>query len=443
MHNQTNLKEKAEQVKHMGLIYSQAKKAVVWLGSADASLETVKVFLDLLNIEKRHLQSFSSESRDPIPRRSKPNQKDPEFMRVHRMQHRITNVLRGLLEIFSRPYWERVWVIPEISKASNVESMFGQFQVSLDPLLLASRNIKDLPDRTRTLLKAIVRFRAQEQEHGELLTNARMSLYEALVTSRYSLATDPRDKVYALLGMTSDGSNLVPLPTYAGSVEEIFYNLTNALIRSQQPGNVVLLANWVPLQERFQGAAKWCVDWAELGYHLPPWLTKMSRSIPKAASSRAEFDGSRLVTKEQYVATLTQVQGTERVALPSPARPVNNGSATSDLAKRKGAAYKVMKRICSDLLNRLAPGFRSASLLSQVELTDALARLIRDVNKQQASADYDMSCVEDVLDNLGSLSWRGIPIWEWARQYNSARASDDDKVHQLPPVQKLRYLLPL
>jgi hypothetical protein len=109
-----------------------------------------------------------------------------------------------------------------------------------------------LSERTRTLLRAIVRFRAQEQEYGGLSTNTRMPLFEALIRSRYSLATDPRDKVYALLGMTSDGSNLAPLPTYAGSVEKIFYDLTNAIIRSQQPSNVVLLANEVPLCQNEQ-----------------------------------------------------------------------------------------------------------------------------------------------------------------------------------------------
>jgi hypothetical protein len=123
---------------NMGLIYSQAKKAIVWLGSADASFEPVKKFLDNLNQQREYLRSFSSESREPVARRSKSNQNDPEFMMILRRQHRPTRVLRGLLELLSQPYWERAWIIQEISKASNVEIMFGQFRVYLNPLLLAS-----------------------------------------------------------------------------------------------------------------------------------------------------------------------------------------------------------------------------------------------------------------------------------------------------------------
>jgi hypothetical protein len=414
--NQADLKEKAEQVKYMGLIYSHAAKAIVWLGSADTSLQPVKDFLNDLDLKRNYLRSFASESKEPVPRRSKPNQNDPEFSLALRAQDRPTGVLRGLLELFSRPYWERVWIIQEISKASNVEIRFGQFRVHLNPLLLASRNLKNLSERTRTLLRAIVRFRAQEQGYGGLSTNARMSLFDALIASRHSLATDPRDKVYALIGLTNDGSNLIPMPTYTTSVEKVFHDLTAAIIRSQQRSNVILLANWASLQERFKDAARWCIDWADLGYHLPPWLTRLPRSVPEVISPRVDFNGPKLVTKGQFIATITQVQGTSRVTLASPAKykpPLEE------------VARDILSQVTSDLLYRLAPGFRSTTRLSHTEITDALARMIRDVNKGEASADYDIGCVEDVLDQLGSLSWQRNPIWEWARAYNHARASED------------------
>jgi hypothetical protein len=86
-----------------------------------------------------------------------------------------------------------------------------------------------------------------------------------------------------------------------------------------------------------------------------------------------------------------------------------------------------MKKICSDLLDKLAPGFKSTSLLSETQMTDALARMIRDVDKGVASADYDMGSVDDMLKCLGSLPWRRNPLWEWARQYNHFRASESDR----------------
>lgn len=414
--NQTDLKEKAEQVKSMGLIYSKATKAIVWLGSADRSFQPVMDFLNELDL-KRTDRSYAFESKEPLPRRSKENRNDPEFSMALRTQDRPTGVLRGLLELFSRPYWERVWIIQEMSKASDVEIRFGQFCVHLNPLLLASRNLKNLSGRTQTLLRAIVRFRAQEQGYGGLSTNVRMSLFDALIASRYSLATDPRDKVYALLGLTNDGSNLVPLPTYTSSVEKVFHDLTAAIIRSRQRSNVLLLASWAPLQERFLAAARWNVNWAELGYHLPPWLSRLPSSVPQVMSLRADFDDSKLVTKGCFIATITEVQGTSRVSLSSPRN--RRGTSSEELAK------DILSRVTSDLVDRLAPGFESATRPSQIEITDTLARMVRDVDKSEASADYDIGCVYDVLDRLGSLLWHGNPIWEWARIYNHARASEE------------------
>ncbi|RDW69850.1 hypothetical protein BP6252_08870 [Coleophoma cylindrospora] len=291
---------------------------------------------------------------------------------------------------------------------SRKKPPFCQQDRDMLPLLLASRNLKSLSERTRTLLRAIIRFRAQEQEYGGFSKSARMCLFDALVMSRHSLATDPRDKVYALLGMTSDGSNLVPLPMYTRPVDKIFHGVTNEMTKSQQPRNILLLAKWAPLQERSKNSAGWCVDWAEPSYPVPPWLTKVPRSVPNAVSSRVEFDGSRLLTQGRLIATITEVQGARPIVLASPEKSSRRFACSAN----RPSGTPIERQI-----GYYSPEFD--------RITDALARMIRDVNKREASADYDISCVEDVLHLLGELPWQGNPIWEWARQYNSARTSDD------------------
>ncbi|RDW80973.1 hypothetical protein BP5796_05671 [Coleophoma crateriformis] len=160
--------------------------------------------------------------------------------------------------------------------------------------------------------------------------------------------------------------------------------------------------------------------------------TKLPRSVPKAVSSRVEFDGARLLTTGRFIATITQVQGARRTVVASPRKSVlvsaekNSRRSARSANPPSAMPMEVLNQVRSDLLCRLAPGFKSTTtLLSSTEITDALARMIRDVNKREALADYDLSCVEDVLHLLGELPWQGNPIWEWARQYNSARASDD------------------
>jgi hypothetical protein len=47
------------------------------------------------------------------------------------------------------------------------------------------------------------------------------------------LATDPRDKAYALLGLASDGQGLVPAPNYRQSVHSVLEDLIRAMLMSQ------------------------------------------------------------------------------------------------------------------------------------------------------------------------------------------------------------------
>jgi hypothetical protein len=423
--NQEDRKEKADQVKQMGLIYFKAQKVMVWLGSADESFEPVETFLRDLDEQRARLRSSAIELKVPYPGRSKTHH-DPEFSLALRDQKRPTSVLRGLLQLFSRPYWERVWIIQEISKASKVEVMFGRLRVHWNPLLLASRNLKDLPERTRTLLSAITNFRAQEQRYGGFSPNSRMSLFDALIMSRYSLATDPRDKIYALLGMTCDGSNLVPLPTYGAASElpTVFHDLTNAIIKSQQPSNILLLSNWVPARERFRDATRWCIDWTDLSYHLPPWLTKVKRPKPPimTKSCLSEFDGNELITRGICVGRLQTVEGTTKsVSLASPKDAVLDEFIHTPLA------VEILKQLTSDLRSRLSTASRSTVSCGDTDIVDALARMIRDVNKGMASANYDMQRVEDILDHLGKLQYGENPIWEWARQYNAFRNNEEYK----------------
>ena len=106
----------------------------------------------------------------------------------------------------------------QIAKARYISIKCGSIELDLNALLYASNKVKDISQRTRCLLDAIINFRAQEQRGPGAFS--RMTLFQAILTSRYSLAKDERDKVYALLGLTSDGGDLIPTPTYTESIEQ-------------------------------------------------------------------------------------------------------------------------------------------------------------------------------------------------------------------------------
>jgi hypothetical protein len=65
-------------------------------------------------------------------------------------------------------------------------------------------------------------------------------LIRLLLGNHAYLATDPRDKAYALLGLASDGQELVPAPNYRQSVQSVLEDLICAMLMSQGCANMVV-----------------------------------------------------------------------------------------------------------------------------------------------------------------------------------------------------------
>ncbi|KAI0836021.1 HET-domain-containing protein [Hypoxylon sp. FL0890] len=254
--NQHDANEKAHQIRSMGLIYSKAQATVVWLGEEQQDTQHTCELLKKIYLEDQdQLNIISNDSF----KSTLGNALDP------------VRSLRGLHELLTRPYWERVWIIQEIAKARTVWVRCGSLYFDLPTLIACSEHVDGLPQRSRFLISAIEEFRLQELEaqRGAL----RMTLLEALIRSRYFLATNPRDKVYALLNLARDGNDLVPTPTYTEPIEEVYRELTMTFLRSPHPIEAAILSSWAPLNVRPGTWPSWAVNWADLAFNVPPWLT--------------------------------------------------------------------------------------------------------------------------------------------------------------------------
>jgi hypothetical protein len=137
----------------------------------------------------------------------------------------------NLENLFARPYWKRVWIIQEVAVASNVKIICGQDEITWDELDAAddvyggSTLQKSLGGTNYTYIKEISIFR------GRYRTNEPLRLFDAIFRTRNALSMDPRDKIFALLGLCYDSSNFVPLPNYDQPIEELFQDLTRKLMR--------------------------------------------------------------------------------------------------------------------------------------------------------------------------------------------------------------------
>ncbi|KAI1454690.1 heterokaryon incompatibility protein-domain-containing protein [Annulohypoxylon moriforme] len=103
--NQNDIEERSSQVQQMGLIYSQAKRVVVWLGPESESSKTAFNTLRVLDI--------------PDPNRA---------VRCDEKHYKnvLTKSLKATLPLVQRPWFKRVWCVQEFILGEDVIFRCGQ-----------------------------------------------------------------------------------------------------------------------------------------------------------------------------------------------------------------------------------------------------------------------------------------------------------------------------
>lgn len=222
--NQNNLYERSQQVQMMRQIYSRAKEVIAWVGP------TVGI-----ELSSTHRLVLGNGIRNLNPRKQKI----------------FPEIRDALIEFFNLEYWRRVWIIQELTVASKVKVLYGGIDSSWDDLVSILRELEDVSLGASHLLK----FR-----NHWIDSNKPISLQQAMIWTLHTKATDPRDKIFALLGLCHDGFRLVPVPNYKQTVESVLYEMSKlSFSRSRNldmiclkgvagtgPDENIPLPSWVP-----------------------------------------------------------------------------------------------------------------------------------------------------------------------------------------------------
>jgi hypothetical protein len=89
-------------------------------------------------------------------------------------------------------------------------------------------------------------------------------LMHALEWTSKSLATEPRDKIFALLGLSSDGSKLVPLPNYSQGLGILLVEFTVLVMKKERPLDLISLGSSEDAEipaKRIDIRPTWVPDW--------------------------------------------------------------------------------------------------------------------------------------------------------------------------------------
>ncbi|KAM3071625.1 hypothetical protein ACMFMG_009498 [Clarireedia jacksonii] len=233
--NQNDLAERSSQVLFMHQIYSDAARVVVWLGGEEPwGL-------------KQSISSIGSRGRDG----DKPN--------VH---FGITRVVSNLL---SRPWWTRVWIVQEFILARNVQIQCGTRTMSWEQfcvLVNGSVNRSFFPKhlvfydefqslrrarelRTSSVSNAKVN-KTRDSKSGDPTDNQlhhATDLLSLIYNFRSRRATEPRDKVFAFLGLAEDNHGFTLLkPDYSRQISSLCIDLARQHIHHSHTLSVVALA---------------------------------------------------------------------------------------------------------------------------------------------------------------------------------------------------------
>jgi hypothetical protein len=288
--NQADLDERRDQVMLMDDIYRSAQRVQMWLGLPP---EKPKRKPDV------RLFDFISQiayADDEVPFDAPPIVRMAMSLRSLNKKH-----FEAMEWVTSREYFRRAWVLQEIALAKCPLLYCGSDSLHWDTFMKAFALLMDAGiahlvaplstefplaiESTRESLTSVEEGR--EEEKGK---EKRESMLSLLVLHRWRLATDPKDKIYSLLGLAKDagpaGLNL--RPDYSLSVADAYESLVRTLLDANGNLDVITVAG-IPGERPGapDGLPSWVPDWSSTERRSPfalrGWFLGIERPAFRAA----------------------------------------------------------------------------------------------------------------------------------------------------------------
>ncbi|RWA07572.1 hypothetical protein EKO27_g7529 [Xylaria grammica] len=323
--NQQNDIEKAWQVALMGDIYKKADQVVAWLGPGDCDGQRAMEYLDELGKEAylcgfyhdhrsgyifwQKLAEFYSTHQVTLPFNPIPTPLKavlhaefyqhgplPTLMSLS-VFHKINGwsgggrcfPVREMKSLFRRPWFGRVWVLQEIALSKEAVFIYGTTEINRR-ILAAAMNAFECfkrvligrhqvggwgvlkPYHYKVFLASFIRATTMVNAHRikemyfPLIALLRLTCVGSPNLEKHGPhhldSSDPRDKIFALLGLASDRKELSQKgvnPDYTKSCREVYILATSVLL---QQGHWSLLSFVQPHQSSGYGdLPSWVPDW--------------------------------------------------------------------------------------------------------------------------------------------------------------------------------------
>ncbi|CZR68730.1 uncharacterized protein PAC_18629 [Phialocephala subalpina] len=321
--NQKDIPEKNVQLAQMREIYVQAKSVVAWLGPSDDNSEMAMKWiqeyggrsyeLNIGGVGGPRLISLL-DGLDAPP--DKPfDEKEMLFAADLREQLSPANswhadLITSLLRMFKRAYWSRIWIVQELASASDLIFVCGKATASDNALYDALRLLRNFAQYQNLKWNAMVKETHFKRPTGVSLMSINTGgpinmlkfrraphaapLIHIMRTFRFFSSTDPRDKVFALLGISRDSEILGLRADYNKTCEQVYTDAARRLIHA---GYMDILG-LVQFPKNIPGLQSWVPDLSRTGYRAPLQQRSLERKgAPGATRLEPKFFASAMKEK--------------------------------------------------------------------------------------------------------------------------------------------------
>ena len=281
--DQDDLHERSNQVSLMSKIYRQAACTMAWLGEQDQyTTSAVQVLLKVVG---------NQISRDSFVRIGNSTETEPPFEGIDTLDD---NEIMALAMLMARKWISRTWILQEVILSPSVLAVWGGIFFSFHVLL----QVGAILSSSRTSLRLGGRFSliaAKDQRmdrlgdinqrviqaqstlgmiHSlrlKLQGNSNPNFIDTMSFCRTSQSTDPRDKVYGILGIAAEfegNSQAFFRPDYSRSVAEVYVMATAFVINFR--GDLACLTHVCDSTlKKIRDLPSWCPDYSA---SVPPLI---------------------------------------------------------------------------------------------------------------------------------------------------------------------------
>ena len=285
--DQQNLLERSYQVSIMRLIYYKATRTIIWLGPSDKKTKMAFDSVTRLARIRTELEA-SGVAYSRIPDES-------DLLNRYTLPSRVEKdeQLYAMISLLKQPWFQRVWIIQEVAHSQSASVVQGNYEIPWQDFAAATlltwelrmtTFTSDQIDRNRKNAHFIESMRERIQK-GQA-----SPLRYALNLFRESKATDPRDKVYALVGCSLAFREATPaMLSYELSVGDAYRIWTIHTLQTEKSLEILSAVN------RYKTSSNavpysWVPDWNATEDHVLSHVAAWpSRRFQATAASEIEI----------------------------------------------------------------------------------------------------------------------------------------------------------